>query len=110
MTLFLNVSGKEGYDFCVNRTAPSNGRTALERITDGSYTSLGTAEIKYVGNRLMLRVGKALLGFAPGANASFRFKWADNYTDGDIYSFYTRGDAAPYGRLNWVYRSIYAAK
>ena len=110
MTLFLNVSGKEGYDFCVNRTAPSDGRTALEKIKDGSYTSLGTAEIRYEGNRLMLRVGKALLGFAPGANASLRFKWADNYTDGDIYSFYTRGEAAPYGRLNWVYKSIYAAQ
>ena len=28
--------------------------------------------------------------------------------DGDIFSFYTRGDAAPYGRLNWVYTSVYA--
>ncbi len=51
----------------------------------------------------MLRVGKSLLGFAPGADASFTFKWADHYEDGDVMSFYTKGDAAPYGRLNWVY-------
>ena len=49
-----------------------------------------------------------MLGMIPGANASLRFKWADNYTDGDIYSFCTRGDAAPYGRLNRVYTGVYA--
>ncbi|MBQ9880911.1 MAG: hypothetical protein IJM45_10820 [Clostridia bacterium] len=49
----------------------------------------------------MLRVEKTLLGM--GKNAGFTFKWADNYVDGDIYSFYTRGDSAPYGRLNWIY-------
>ena len=108
MTLFLNVSGKEGYDFCVNRVSPANGKTAVEAIGDGAYTRLGDADIVYRGDRLMLRVEKALLGFAPGGDASFAFKWADNYTDGDIYSFYTRGEAAPYGRLNWVYTSVYA--
>lgn len=108
MTLFLNVSGKEGYDLTVNRTAPAGGKTAVEAVTDGGHKQLGEAEISFEGNRLMLWVEKSLLGFAPGADASFTFKWADNYTDGDIYSFYTRGDAAPYGRLNWVYTSIYA--
>lgn len=49
----------------------------------------------------MLRVEKTLLGM--GKNAGFTFKWADNYVDGDIYSFYTKGDSAPYGRLNWIY-------
>ena len=44
---------------------------------------------------------KTLLGL--GEDASFTFKWADNYEDGDILSFYTQGDSAPYGRLNWVY-------
>ena len=109
MTLFLNVSGKEGYDYCLNRTSPVNGKTAVETVNDGEYTLLGHADIVYSGSRLMLRVEKSVLGFTPGADASFSFKWADNYTDGDIYSFYTRGDAAPYGRLNWVYTSIYAA-
>ncbi len=108
MTLFINVSGKEGYDFCINRTAPADGKTLAEAVTDNGYTPLGYADIVYGGSRLTLRVPKALLGFAPGAYASFTFKWADNYTDGDIYSFYTQGDAAPYGRLNWVYTGICA--
>ena len=108
MTLFLNKNGSEGYDFCVNRTAPKDGKTTVEAVKDGAYTALGDAEIKFEGNRLMLKVDKSFLGFAPGADASLQFTWADNYTDGNLYSFYTRGDAAPYGRLNWIYTSIYA--
>lgn len=42
-------------------------------------------------------------GRPPRTDASLQFKWADNYIEGDLYSFYTRGDAAPYGRLNRVY-------
>ncbi|MBQ6163221.1 MAG: hypothetical protein IJK23_01970 [Clostridia bacterium] len=110
MTLFINISGKEGYDFCINRTSPADGETAVEAIKDGGYTVLENAEIRYEGNKLMLRVEKSLLGFSSGADASLSFKWADNYTDGDIMSFYTRGDAAPYGRMNFVYTGIYAGK
>ena len=102
MTLFLNVGGeKAGYDFCVNRTAPADGKTVVEAVADGGYERVGEAEIRFEGNRLMLRVPKTLLGL--GEDASFTFKWADNYEDGDILSFYTQGDSAPYGRLNWVY-------
>ena len=106
MTLFLNVSGKEGYDFTVNRTSPVNGKTAVEAVTEDGYSRVGEAEIRFEGNKLMLRVAKSLLGAEPGPDAPLQFKWADNYTDGDIMSFYTRGDAAPYGRLNFVYNGI----
>ncbi len=110
MTLFINTSGKEGYDFYVNRTSPADGKTAVEAVTEDGYRRVGDAEIRYEGNKLMLRVEKSLLGFSSGADASLSFKWADNYTDGDIMSFYTRGDAAPYGRLNFVYTGISAAE
>ncbi|MBQ6065631.1 MAG: hypothetical protein IJK89_02310 [Clostridia bacterium] len=104
MTLFLNVNGKKpGYDFCVNRTSPANGKTTIEAITDAGYESRGQADIRFEGNRLMLRVPKAALGLAGNKKAAFTFKWADNYEEGNLMSFYTRGDSAPYGRLNWVY-------
>ena len=102
MTLFINTSGKEGYDFCINRTAPSNGETAVERIEGEQRIKSGSASIKYAGNRLMISVPKSLLDISGDAEISF--KWADNYVDGDIYSFYTRGDAAPYGRLNYTFK------
>ncbi|MCR5042001.1 MAG: hypothetical protein K6C36_07900 [Clostridia bacterium] len=103
MTLFVNVSGKEGYDYCINRTSPEDGKAPVEAVRDGGYERLGDADIRFEGSRLMLSVEKSLFGSASGENASFTFKWADNYVDGDIYSFYTKGDSAPYGRLNWVY-------
>ena len=104
MTLFLNVKGeKAGYDFCVNRTAPMGGKTAVEAVTDAGYETVGSAEIRFEDNKLMLRVPKATLGLAGNKKAAFTFKWADNYEDGNLLSFYTRGDSAPYGRLNWVY-------
>ncbi len=103
MTLFLNVKKEQaGYDFCVNRTSPENGKALIEAVTPDGYEPLGRADIRFEDNKLMLRVPKALLGL--GEKASFTFKWADNYEDGNIMSFYTKGDSAPYGRLNWVYR------
>ncbi|MBR5409588.1 MAG: hypothetical protein IK104_02875 [Clostridia bacterium] len=102
MTLFLNVGGdKAGYDFCINRTSPENGKTAVEAVMDDGYARVGEADIRFEGNKLMLCVPKATLGVV--GSASFTFKWADNYVDGDLMSFYTKGDAAPYGRLNFVY-------
>ncbi len=101
MTLFINTKGKTGYDFCINRTAPKNGKTIVEAVSGNEYEKKGEAEIRFAGNQLMLRVPKALLGV--GKKAKFTFKWADNYEEGNIMSFYTKGDSAPYGRLNWVY-------
>ena len=93
MTLFLNEN------LAVNRTAPENGRTAVEKVSENGFEKIGEAEIRFEGNRLMIRVPKALLNF----DDTVRFKWADNYTEGDVYSFYTQGDAAPYGRLCYNY-------
>lgn len=103
MTLFINVTGKnEGYEFAVNRNAPAEGKTTVEKISGKTFTQTGNADISCSDNMLMLRVAKSDLGVT--GNVSFSFKWADNYSDPcDIYSFYTTGDAAPYGRLNWVF-------
>ena len=103
MTLFLNLNGKkEGYDFCINRTSPAGGSTAVERVTDNGYEAAGEAEIRFEGNRMMISVDKSILGLND-RKVSFTFKWADNYDENDLFSFYTKGDSAPYGRLNWVY-------
>lgn len=101
MTLFLNTSGGTDYDFCVNRLSPANGKTSLEKINGTERTKIADAEIRFEDNRLMISVAKADLGI--DGDAKFSFKWADNYIDGDVYSFYTKGDAAPYGRLNYAF-------
>ncbi len=93
MTLFINEN------LVINRTAPENGKTAVEKTSENGFQKIGEAEIRFSGNKLMLKVLKSLVNSAEG----LRFKWADNYTQGDVYSFYTKGDAAPYGRLCYCY-------
>ena len=93
MTLFINEN------IVVNRTAPVNGKTNVEKNINGVFTEIGESEIRYEGNKLMLKVSKALVDSADG----FNFKWADNYIENDVNSFYTKGDAAPYGRLCYCY-------
>ncbi len=93
MTLFINEN------IVVNRTAPVNGKTNVEKNINGVFTKIGESEIRYEGNKLMLRIPKFLVDSANG----FNFKWADNYIENDVNSFYTKGDAAPYGRLCYSY-------
>ena len=50
---------------------------------------------------MMIAVPKPSLGIS--GNASFGFKWADNNTAGDVFSFYKNSEAAPLGRLTYVY-------
>ncbi len=93
MTLFINEN------IVVNRTAPVNGKTNVEKNINGVFTKIGESEIRYEDNKLMLKVSKSLMDSDDG----FNFKWADNYIENDVNSFYTKGDAAPYGRLCYCY-------
>ena len=93
MSLFINE------EYAINRTSPENGKTDIERITENGYEKIGEAEIRFEENELMLSVDKEIIGY----DESLSFKWADNYTDNDVYSFYTKGDSAPYGRLCYNY-------
>ena len=93
MSLFINEN------IVINRTAPENGKTAVEKIVDGKFEKIGEAEIRYEGNKLMLSISKSTSEISDG----FSFKWADNYIENNVYSFYTSGDSAPYGRLCYQY-------
>ena len=109
MSLLLNTGAGEGwngYHYIVNRVAPENGKAVVEKSTGGwNWKQAGEAGLRVEGNRLMLVLPKALLGLPCGERlpAPIAFKWADNYQPDDIYSFYTDGDAAPIGRLNYVF-------
>ena len=57
------------------------------------------------GNQLQFAVPLSVLGLQAN-QVAIQFKVADNFLEKDgIYSFYLHGDAAPYGRLNYVYSS-----
>ena len=64
-------------------------------------TDCGSARIRIADDLMMLSVPKTVLGIS--GSADFAFKWADNNTLGDVFSFYKNGDAAPIGRAMYRY-------
>ncbi|MBR5060160.1 MAG: hypothetical protein IKX06_05240 [Clostridia bacterium] len=116
MTLFINSGAdggalwENGFDFAVNLEKPDGGKAVVSKYNaDGTWTKAGTAEMKVEGSKLMLSVSRELLGVASAERPlNVQFKWADNYQkneDGslNVYSFYKNGDAAPIGRLTYVF-------
>lgn len=93
----------EGFDFILNRS-PQEGKASVERSTGGwNWKSVGTADMKVEGNRMMITVPLSLLGMT-AEEAAFEFKVADNVTAfTDIMDYYVTGDSAPIGRLNYSY-------
>ena len=81
------------------------GKGAVIEACEGGWNwrTVGIAELKTEGNQMMLRVPRNLIGANEGL-ITLQFKWADNYTEDDIWSFYEKGDAAPIGRLTYVFR------
>ncbi len=93
MTLFVNE------EFVINGNSPDKNKTDVEKITDNGNEIIGEADIRFEENKLMLSIDKSLISF----DDSITFKWADNYTENDVLSFYTKGDSAPYGRLCYAF-------
>ena len=89
MTLFINE------ELVINGNSPDKNKTDVEK----NNKKAGEADIRFEDNKLMLSVDKTMIS----DNDRIIFKWADNYTKNDVLSFYTKGDAAPYGRLCYVY-------
>jgi len=109
MTLFLSVNNNDnpnwyGYNYAVNLEAPKNSTNAYLYQSQGgwNWARVGTVKMKISGNKMMIAVPRGTIGAADNL-FHVEFKWADNYTDNDIWSFYEHGDAAPYGRMNYVF-------
>ncbi len=115
MQLFLDVDGSTetgwyGYDFIVNYKANEDFTTTVAKYTgtDGAYafTECGTVSYRVKGNQMMIAVPMEMLGVEFYNQVSMQFKWADSDTLYDeMADFYIDGDAAPLGRLNYVYQN-----
>jgi len=111
MTLYLsfpellNISAIphwENYHCAVNRTASDAvDQAVLEQSIGGwNWEKMTTVPCKVEGNQMHFAVP---IGFG-NSPVNVQFKWADNCPlDGKIDSLYTDGDAAPFGRLNYVF-------
>lgn len=71
---------------------------------DGEYSwkRMCCLDLIAVDKRLHLRIPIEKL-FVGEGDIRLEFKWVDNMQEQDVMDFYVNGDAAPRGRLNYVY-------
>ena len=99
-----------GYDFVVGRLPATENKLSVEAYTADGWQIVAEAEYLLKDNMLQFAIPLSVLGLQ-SEKISIQFKIADNYQEEDgIYSFYLHGDAAPYGRLNYVYHNCGTAK
>lgn len=111
MWLLISVSGREddnweGYHFLLNNIVLDHNTTFLQKCKGGWRWEV-VSRIKYrlEGKEMHAAIPRWLLGIGEKDDPfEIRFKWADNmHEDRNIEDFYINGDAAPYGRFNYVY-------
>ena len=115
MQLFLDMdcdteTGWYGYDFIVNYSVKDNFTTTVARYngTDGEYAFEIVGEIAFRAkeNKMMIEIPMDLLGITNPNGIKFEFKWADSKNAiTTMEQFYTDGDAAPLGRLNYTFQN-----
>ena len=112
MRLYIDIdrkreSGWEGYDYVLNRIAPSATELVVESAgAGGTWQRMGKATYSVADNRMELAIPLEMLGLTSGLEFAIEFKWVDNMqNDNDVYDFYLNGDSAPQGRFNYVYKA-----
>ena len=104
------TTGWYGYDFIVNYNVKSDLLTTVAKYngTDNAHSFEVVGEVAYrvKENKMMIEVPQELLGMEGYKELCFQFKWADSETVYDeMEDFYCDGDAAPLGRMNYVFQN-----
>ncbi len=120
MQLYLDsdadaATGWYGYDYIVNYAAKDGSVTTVARYNGAdnafSFEPVGEVDYRVEGNQMMIAVPQALLGINTYYEIEIQFKWADSKTAyNEMEDFYCDGDAAPLGRLNFVYQNYIEGK
>ena len=117
MQLFVNTDGDQtngwyGYDYIINYDVKGDYTTTVAKCTstDGSYKfkNVATVTYKVEDNKMMIEVPLEALGFEDYRQVYLEFKWADadeGIKFDEMEDFYCFGDAAPMGRLNFIYQT-----
>ena len=117
MQLFVNADGDAkngwyGYDYIINYDVKNDYTTTVAKCVsdDGSYKFKNIANVTYkvVGNQMMIEVPLEKLGIEDYRQVYLEFKWADadeGVKFDEMEDFYCFGDAAPAGRLNFIYQT-----
>lgn len=106
MNIFIRTdNGKHlynGYDYVINRTVSGGKTTVMQGVKNGLKTS-GEGEVYLYGKAMIVKVPLSALGLS-STNYHIEFKVADNIKDTEDYlDFYSTGDSAPIGRLNFSF-------
>lgn len=115
MNVLLSVKGVSGanwngYNFIVNRIPAGKGfgKTKLERVSENgkfAFSGVTDCDSYLAGNVFVVKIPLLSLGIN-SSEFTVDFKIADGISDqGNIDNYYTDGDSAPIGRLNYRYNS-----
>ncbi len=110
MKIFLNVDGGQSYQYVLNHHTRKNGTTTLGRVV-GEGDDLACVDVQDLvihyevrGDVMRISVPRKAIGLDRD-NFTLWFKVADSREKyHNIEDFYDKGDVAPLGRLNFVYR------
>jgi len=115
MQLFINTdekgtNGWYGYDYIINHEALSQFKTTVAKVSKNSntysYKTVGEVSYRVKDNKMMIAVPLEMLEISDYSKINVSFKWADSVVKiSNMEAFYELGDAAPLGRLNYVYRN-----
>lgn len=113
MELYINTDGEQtgwyGYDYLITDNVTSQHTANAIRFTGSTRNETETAgevRMQVSGKEMMVEVPLSLLGIKNYKAINLQFKWADSESVIDeMEDFYCEGDAAPLGRLNWVYQN-----
>ena len=114
MKLYLNTDGEStgwyGFDYIVNYAPKSASTTTVAKYNgrNNAYQFKEAGEVSYrvEGNEMMVAVPQSMIGCEGYLELCMQFKWADSETSIDeMEDFYCDGDAAPLGRMNFVYQN-----
>ena len=110
MKIFLNVDGGQSYQYVLNHHTRKDGTTTLGRMVgegdDLACVDVQDLVIRYEvrGDVMRISVPRKAVGLDRD-NFTLWFKVADSREKyHSIEDFYDKGDVAPLGRLNFVYR------
>ncbi len=106
MRLYLVTEDGTGEHYVLNAHPNRADKTTLARVGESLDSLVDIADATYTvdGNRMEVRVARKSLGL--DGDFTLWFKWADATAPiQSVEDFYETGDAAPLGRLYFVYRA-----
>ena len=104
MKIYVNTLEGAGYNYIVNHTPKDQGSTTVARVTEG-LSGIDTAPAEYCIQKNEMTVSVLLSDLELEDSFTIWFKVADsNEMITSVEDFYDKGDVAPLGRLNYVFK------